>query len=586
MPNKLSHFWKELKRRRVHRLMAIYAGSAYVIFEASTLIFPRWGLPDWTIDMVLYLLILGAFITFVLSWIYDLTPEGIQKTKPVSESSKAEVNATPNGWKIASYISIVVIAVLVLLNIIPRISKKEILEKSIAVLPFENMSSDEAFAHIGDAITDEIIVQLYKINSFVVRSRTTIHQYKDTDKGSPEIGEELNVNYLLEGSAQRFEDKVRIRVQLIHASSDDQIWGEVYNGIWEDILDIQIDVAKKVSGELKTVLSSDEVELIERKPTENLEAYNLYLLGRHFWKRRTEEDFKKSIQYFEQAIEFDPGYALAYTGMADAYIVLSDWGYFDPKEGYLKAKDYVLKAMEINQDLAEAHASLAFLRYVYDRNWTEAEKEFKRAIEMCRDDPEIHEEYAAFLSKLGQFDEAFDQINIALELDPASIISNLLKGWIYYLTKQYDEAIYWFQKALELEHSLSEVYFYISLCYLQKGLYEEEIEIYQRGMSIDPESSYYIAHVGNVYKEHGIEGFHNWLVDEGIVLTRSTYNRPYIFAWYCTALGDYDQAFQWLDKALGMNTYYLTYLKSDPCFDSLHPYPRFHELVRRIGIEE
>ena len=234
--NKLSQFWQELKRRRVHRILAIYAGSAYVAFEASTLIFPRWGLPDWTIDMVLYLLILGAIVTFVVSWIYDVTPDGIQKTKPVSEAQEGEVPATPNGWKIASYISFVVIIALIVLNVIPRTGKKEILEKSIAVLPFQNDSTDpENISNINGTM-ESILNNLSKIKDLRVVSRSSVEQYRGADAYIPEVAEKLNVSYILEGSGQKYGDHIRMTLQLID-KNDSHIWSEQYDRKIEKVED-------------------------------------------------------------------------------------------------------------------------------------------------------------------------------------------------------------------------------------------------------------------------------------------------------------------------------------------------------------
>ena len=219
---------------------------------------------------------------------YDITPDGVLKTKSAKEIDEAQKLPTSNIWKVISFVSVVIIVALVLFHIVSSRKQAEVdtdMEKSIAVLPFENMSDDSEFAHLGDAMTDEIIMQLYKINEFEVRSRTSIMQYKNTEKGSPLIGDELKVNYLLEGTTQRYEDKVRIRVQLIHASTDDHIWGNIFEGEWQDIFDIQINVAKQVARELKTVLSPEEVERIEDEPTENIEAYNLYLQARYFWNQ-------------------------------------------------------------------------------------------------------------------------------------------------------------------------------------------------------------------------------------------------------------------------------------------------------------
>ncbi|MCK4751750.1 MAG: hypothetical protein KAT15_32060, partial [Bacteroidales bacterium] len=297
-PNKLSQFWQELTRRKVVRVITVYAAAAFVILELVSIIADPLKLPEWTLPLVIVLLCIGFIIAVILSWVYDITPEGIEKTEPAQREKKEEKTVTSSGWKIASYISFVVIVVLIILNIFPhsnRSNETTTPGRSIAVLPFENMSDSSEFAHLGDAMTDEIIMQLYKIKTFEVRSRTSVVQYKDTEKTSPTIGKELNVNYLLEGTTQRYKDQVRIRVQLIHSSTDDHIWGDIYEGDWKDIFNIQMKVAKQVASELKAALSPEEIETIEKIPTHNPEAYNLYLKGRWFWNKWTEEDIKKGM---------------------------------------------------------------------------------------------------------------------------------------------------------------------------------------------------------------------------------------------------------------------------------------------------
>ena len=309
-PSNLGHFWQELKRRKVVRVAIVYAMVAYVIIELANNTFPALGIPDWALRLVIMLIIICFPIALIVSWIFDVTPEGIKKTESIEVVKEKEDEVKPAKRRLrVSDVIIAVLVVIVCILIYPKIFEKEKvieLEKSIAVLPFENMSDDSEFAHLGDAMTYEIIMQLYKINEFEVRSRTSIMQYKDTEKGSPLIGEELMVNYLLEGSTQRYKDQVRIRIQLIHASTDDHIWGDIFEGEWKDIFDIQINVAKQVARELKTVLSPEEIERIEKNPTHNSEAYKLYLKARAHHQLRSLAQKKRKLG-FNKLVRFtDP----------------------------------------------------------------------------------------------------------------------------------------------------------------------------------------------------------------------------------------------------------------------------------------
>ena len=321
MPGDPFKFWQELKRRKVIRIIIVYGAAAYAILELVSIIAQPFGLPEWTLKFVFVLICVGLVISIILSWVYDITPEGVKKTKPVRKDQKIEKPASSYGWKIATYTSIVVIIGLLMINIFGGKKKFEELEKSIAVLPFENLSSDEEQAWFSDGITDVIINQLSKISNYRIIGRTSTLKYKEEKKSIPEIGEELGVNYIIEGTVQRQENEMRISVQLVRVFNEDHIWSDLYDRELKDIFTVQTDIAKRIADELKTALTPEEKERVEKKYTENPEAYNLYLKGRFFWGRRTEEGLSKSVEYYKEAIALDPDYALAYAGLADAYFI-------------------------------------------------------------------------------------------------------------------------------------------------------------------------------------------------------------------------------------------------------------------------
>ncbi len=326
MPDKSNNpfkFWEELKRRKVVRVVTVYGAAAFVIIELINNITEPLSLPEWVPTLFIVLLTIGFLITIVISWIFDITPEGVQKTKPKSQVKTNEKQVASRGWKISTYISGLVIVAFVLIYIVSSIKQStdiSKLEKSIAVLPFENWNSEAEYAHMGDAITDEIILELQKIKEFDrVLSRSSTMQYKENRPTIPEIAEKLGVNYLIEGSIQRHGEDVSIRVQVIRAKNEDHIWGDEFDGKWKEIFSIQDKIALQVAKELKAVLSPEAIEQIEKEPTENLEAYDLYLKGRYFWNKRTETGILEAIGIFSVAIEKDSTYALAWAGLADCY---------------------------------------------------------------------------------------------------------------------------------------------------------------------------------------------------------------------------------------------------------------------------
>jgi len=584
-PNNPFPFWQELKRRKVIRVIPVYAAASFVLLELVDIIAEPLRLPDWTINFVLVLLGIGFIISIILSWVYDITPEGVQKTKPATQVRSEEKQATPVRWKISTYISVLIIIAFVVFYIVSSIKKSSDiskLEKSIAVLPFENWNSDEEYAHMGDAIANEINTQLAKVEEFHVFSYTSSSQYKGSDKPStPQIGKELGANFIIEGTIERQKENVSIHVQVIQTEDDDHIWAHEFKGKWEDIFTIRAEIAIKIAEKLKTVLSTEEIEQIEKKPTENLEAYDLYLLGRYYWNKRTEEGLKKSIEYFEQAKEINSNYALAYAGLADAYMILAWWNYL-PKETYLKAKEIALEALEIDKNLAEAHASLGFIASNFEWKRQDAEKEFKRAIELNPNYPQAHAWYATFLACIGQFEEAFVQIKKALELDPLSLITNYISGLIYNFARQYDEAIIKHQKALEIDKNFMPSHTYIFWSYLLQGMDIEAIEKLQEIMSMDTLTVKYVKVVGDIYEKSGIEGVLHLLID--LKFTGMGGETHYFLAKYYAMLGEKEQALGLLDRNYEIRGYLHTLV--DPAFDNIRTDPRFIELLKKMGLEE
>jgi len=582
-PNNPFQFWQELKRRKVFRVIAMYAATAFIIMEAGEIVLPRLGLPDWTVTFIIVLIIIGFPITVILSWIFDITPEGVKKTESIETVKEHEPLSEPVKRKLR--VGDVIIAILVVVVVIlayPKIFKKgEVieLEKSIAVLPFENMSDDSEFAHLGDAITDEIIMQLYKINAFEVRSRTSIMQYKNTEKGSPLIGEELKVNYLLEGSTQRYEDQVRIRVQLIHASTDDHIWGNIFEGEWKDIFDIQINVAKQVARELKTVLSPEEVERIEDEPTENIEAYNLYLQGRYFWNQEGRDDLDKSIECYKRALEIDPNYALAYSGMAASYTSYANSGYLPRRDVMFQAKKAAMKALEIDNTLGEAHAELAHARVTHDWNWTEGEKGFKRALELNPNYASAHDRYAWLLTFVGRHDEAIQENKLAHELDPLSVGIWVRLGRRYYFARDYNKAIEEYYKVLEIFPNSGYARTHLALALSQKGLYNEAIEEYSK-IEFMTSWHWYFGYIFGIAgkKEKALEILNYYLEQ-----SKKEFVWPANIAFIYIGLGEKDKAFEWLEKTYEQREAWMEVLKAESMYDSLRSDPRFQDLVDRMN---
>ena len=587
MPEKSNNpfqFWEELKRRRVIRVITVYAAAAFVLLELVDIISEPFGLPDWTLKLVTVLLVIGFIISVILSWVYDVTPEGIQKTKSTKEAVNIEKQPASTGWKIATFVSVLIIIAFVIFYIVGN-NKKSFdiskLEKSIAVLPFDNMSVGEEYVHMGDAITDEIILELQKIKEFDrVLSRTSTIQYKDNKPAIPEIAENLDVNYIIEGSIQRHKEDVSIRVQVIRAKQEDHVWADEFNGKWEDIFSIQDEIAFQVAKELKTVLSNKEVEKINEQPTVNSEAYNLYLKGRFFWNRRTEIDLKKSIEYFEQAIEMDTSYALAYAGLADSYFIMSWWGWYPKAEGYTKGKEIAQKALSIDNNIAEAHATLGGITTWHDWNWKNAEIELKKAISINPYYASAHQWYAELLDVLGKNKEARDQIDIALKLSPNTYQSNAMSAILFYHSSDFTKSIEASQKTLEIQYYLN-IMRRIFKCYVNMDMEQDAINQLKRIISketpnISPES------IDKIHQQSGIEGIVRWYIDWELL------NRPgsyYYTAALFAMIKDSEKAIEYLEEAFIAKEPRLLRMNNNPDFDILRNDPRFIAMLKQMNLK-
>jgi adenylate cyclase len=455
---------------------------------------------------------------------------------------------------------------------------------SIAVLPLKNLSGDPGQEYLADGMTEALIGELGKISALRrIISSTSVMRYKGTDKSLPEIARELKVTAVVEGSVLLAGEQVRIRAQLIEARKDRLIWTDSYERDLHNILALQRELARVIAKEIKVAVTPEEqARLAEARPV-NPEAYQLYLKGRYLWNKRTGEDLKKALEYFEQAIEKDPNYALAYAGLADSYFVLPEYIPFPPKEAFLKGEEAALKALEIDDTLAEAHTSLAAIkRNLWD--WDGSEEEFKRAIDLNPGYATAHHWYAYNLMLVGRHDESIAEIKIAQELDPHSLIINANVGFILYYDRRYNQAIEHYKNRLEMDPSFEVLHYYLGMAYIQMGKYEEAIAEFQEAMTLSKEFLVARAWLGHAYAASGEIEKAMKVINELKELSKNEYVSPYYIASIYAGLDQKDKAFQCLEEAYEKSDTYMIYLKVDPSVDSLRSDPRFTELLKRIGL--
>lgn len=460
--------------------------------------------------------------------------------------------------------------------------------RSLAVLPLENLSRDPDQEYFADGMTDELITQLAKISSLRVISRTSVMRYKATQKPLPEIARELNVDAVVEGTVLRSAERVRVNAQVIQANPERHLWAERYDRPLGDVVNLQGELAREIAQAIRIKLTPQEQTRLADLPAVNREAYEAFLKGRYFWSKRTEETTKKAIEYFQQATEKDPHYALAFTGIADSYISLALGEALQevlpPKEAFPKARAAVDRALEIDETLAEARASLGHIKFQYDRDWSGAEKEFQRAIEVNPNYANAHQWYALQLMWMGRLDEALNQVKRAQELDPLALVINANVGFILAGAQRYDQAVEQCHKTLEMDPNFALAHFRLGQIYILKGTYAEAIPELHKAIALSGGSPRASAELGLAYAGLGKRSEALKLISGLKELSKRRYVSPFDFAVIYGGLGDKDRTLEWLEKAYAERSTSLNLLKMSPAFVNLQSEPRFTELVRRIGL--
>jgi len=455
---------------------------------------------------------------------------------------------------------------------------------SIAVLPLVNASNNPDTDYLSDGISESLINSLSQLPGIKVIASTSSLRYKGKEVDPKEVARTLGVEAILTGRVSQRDDNLLINVELIRAEDKTQIWGEQYDRKATDLLSVQREIAREITRNLRLKLSGAEQGRVTKHYTENPEAYQLYLKGRFYWNKRTGDAAKKAIEYFQQAIEIDPNYALAYAGLADAYQMRNIFGDASPQEAFPKAKTAAKRALELDETLAEAHTSLASSLFFYDRNYREAAREYQRAIELNPNYATAHQWYGvAYLSKTERFDEAITELKRAQELDPLSLAINADFGNTYIQARQYDRAIEQLRKTVEMDQSFYFAHALLGIAYQMKGYSQDAIAEYQKARQLN-DDPFVLALLGNIYAVSGRKDEALKILDQLKQLSKQRFVYAYGIALVYVGLGDKDQAFQWLEKSFQDREARINRLRVDPLFDSIRSDARYADLIRRIGL--
>jgi len=581
------NFFAELKRRNVYKVAVAYAVIAWLLIQAAGILFPTFEAPAWVMKVFVVILAAGFILALIIAWAFEMTPEGMKRTEDVGPNEKIP-QWSPR--KFAALMLVLVIAAASLLGYqvfrkrapVPSpVDNTDVPLKSIAVLPFDNLSRDPENAFFAEGVQDEILTRLAKVADLKVISRTSTQRFKSAPSDLREIARQLGVTNILEGSVQKANDQVRVNVQLINAVTDAHLWAEIYDRKLTDIFAVESDIAKTIADTLQAKLTGSEKEAMSKKPTANPEAYDLYLKGRFSWNKRTSVDLPKSVEYFNQAVAKDPNYALAYSGLADAYVLYPDYGVGAPDEFYPKAKEMALKALSLEPSLGAPHATLGAVYTNLEHDFVRAIAEFDRAIALDPNYATAHQWKTTPLGALGRFDDAIASDKRAIALDPLSLIVNSDLAFNYLNAHRFDEAITQSRKTLEIDPNFHVVRGYLAQGLQFKGQLTEAVAEY-RAAAASTDEPYVRSLLAQACARSGLRDEAQRILIDLEEQGRTKFVSGWTIAVIRLSLGDKDGAIDALEKAFDQNAPEILTIQFDPLLEDLHGDPRFDALVEKL----
>ena len=573
----MNEFLQRLKQGKLVQWTLAYVAAAFALLQGIDIVAQRFGWPEQTMRFLIIGLSVGFFVTLVLAWYHG--ERGAQRVTGTELVILALLFALGGGflWHFAGRSPKAPAS-----GAPPAADTATIPEKSIAVLPFDNLSRDPDNAYFAEGVQDEILTRLAKVADLKVISRTSTQKYKSAPDNLRAIAQQLGVANILEGSVQKANDQVRVNVQLINASNDAHLWADIYDRKVTDIFAAESEIAKTIADTLQAKLSGSEITAIAKAPTTDSEAYELYLKGNYFWNKRTGADFHKAIDYFNQAIAKDPKYALAYVGLADSYLLLSNYGAAAPKDSIPQARAAAQKALEFDGNVAEVHATLAILaQYEFDSQ--RAISEYERAIELSPNYANAHHWFGdGPLMALAMADRSIAEGKRSVELDPLSLINNADLGWDYLNARRYDEAVAQWRKTIEIDSHFYLAHYYLGEALQLKGQVTEAIAEYRAAVELN-DDPLALAFLGQAYARVGQKDEAQKIFARLTQEAKSRYVSGYSFALVVLGLGDKEGAIDALERAYrngeGADIYII---RVDPFLDELRGYPRFEVLAEKI----
>jgi TolB-like protein/tetratricopeptide (TPR) repeat protein len=559
--SKLGHLLAELKRRKVYRVAVVYAVVAFAIWQVAEITFPALHLPEWVLTFVVVIVIIGFPIALVLAWALEVTPEGIRRTAPLPPA------AGRDGDEAAAPVS----------------TTAEPQPASIAVLPFSDMSPERDQEYFCDGMAEELINALTKVKELRVAARTSSFQFKGRSEDVREIARSLGVRSVLEGSVRRAGDRLRVTAQLVSAEDGYHLWSETYERQLEDVFAIQDEISRAIVDTLRPTLVGRAEPRLVKPSTESTEAYDLCLKGRYYWHQRYKYGLEMAMSYFQRAIEIDPDYALPYTGIADSYVTLAMYGFLPVRDAGPKAKAAATRALELDDELGEAHASLGWVQFACDWDWASAEENLERAIELSPSNAEVRTWLGLLYGAQGRFTEGLRQMDRARDLDPLSSYVAAMTGAVYRYVRDADQAIHILEGVVKKEPGYAFALFILAAAYGDASRHADAVATGERLVAATQNASLFKGQLANFYLSAGAPEKARAIVDELNERSRSEYVSPLPLAWALFPLGETEAALDRLAEAVDEHSPLLVGIHQDPAYDPIRSHPRYAQLASRVG---
>ena len=577
----MSSIWRELKRRNVFRVGAAYVVVAWLLIQVAETIFPLFGFDDTPARIVVIVLAIGVVPVVILTWVYELTTEGLKKEKDIDRNQAvALVSGRKLDFAIIGLLAIALAVVVIDQYVIESDSLADV--SKLAVLPLANLSGSDEQQYFADGITEALITNLAKVRALRVVSRTSIMRFSGTDRSLRAIAAELGVNAIVQGSAIRMGDRIRITAQLIDVATDQHIWAESYDRDYDDVLLVPSEIAQTIAREINVNVTPEESVRLAQVAAASTEGYDDYLKGMQRFYRLTPSDLETALRFFDASLEQNPNSALAHSGVAATWIGLQQMGFVPPSEATPRAEAAALRALEIDSDLAEPHVWLAIINAWSYWRWDKAESLFQRAIELNPSYADARNSYGHLLAVHGRFDESFAQLETALELDPFNGWIQGVYGTLFHMTHQYDRAITEFEEALRISPRLPFVWFVLAGSFHMAGRFDDAIEAEASLMAALGDSDGQ-RKLLQIYDESGYLEAMTWLADRSAEYSATTGSRAWWAAFRYAHAGQDEKVLEWLQRAFEQRDPNTPFMRI-PEFEAYHSEPAVRQLMRQMEI--